>query len=190
MKKLHSLEAIKAIHHHRGNAVVVSSLVPLRLWNAISESPHLDLPVHDCPDKASSLALGLALARPDLRVMVLEGDRSLLTNLGSLVTIAEQAPANLVHFVLQDGEYTLAGHEPLPGAGRVSYASLARAAGYSATYECDDLEGLVLGLEEIVQTPGPVFACLKVEHPTQLPPLPGRTLSQAAKDLPLVLRQG
>ena len=51
----------------------------------------------------SSHALGLALGRPDRRVICLQGDGSLLMNLGALVTIAAAAPKNLVHFVVQNG---------------------------------------------------------------------------------------
>ena len=56
---------------------------------------------------ASSHALGLALARPDKRVIVLDGDGSLLMNLGTLVTIGAVAPKNFVHFVGHNGSYSL-----------------------------------------------------------------------------------
>ena len=64
----------------------------------------------------SSHALGLALGRPDKRVLVLDGDGSLLMNLGTLVTIAEVAPRNLIHFVLENGTYEANGSHPTPGA--------------------------------------------------------------------------
>src|SRR5262249_38560721 len=53
----------------------------------------------------SSHALGLALGRPDKRIICLQGDGSLLMNLGCLVTIAAAAPKNLVHMVVQNGTY-------------------------------------------------------------------------------------
>ena len=68
-----------------------------RTWPAISEPPGSGPAARGCMGKASSLGLGVALARPDVRVMVLDGDGSLLMNLGSLVTVAAQAPKNLMH---------------------------------------------------------------------------------------------
>ena len=65
---------------------------------------------------ASSHGLGLALGRPQQRVIVLDGDGSLLMNLGSLVTIAAAAPRNLVHFVCQNGTYEANGGHPVTPA--------------------------------------------------------------------------
>ncbi len=65
----------------------------------------------------SSIALGLALARPDRRVVALDGDGSLLMNLGSLATIAVCAPANLLVLVLDNGRYGTTGGQATPTAG-------------------------------------------------------------------------
>ena len=66
----------------------------------------------------TSHGLGLALGRPDKRVVVLQGDGSLLMNLGSLVTIAEAAPKNLVHLVAQNRTYEANGGHPIPNPER------------------------------------------------------------------------
>src|SRR6516225_8634546 len=64
-------------------------------------------------------ALGLALGRPDKRIICLQGDGSLLMNLGCLVTIAAAAPKNLVHMVVQNGTYEANGSHPIRhGASR------------------------------------------------------------------------
>ena len=65
--------------------------------------------------QASSHGLGLALTRPDKRVLVFDGDGSLLMNLGALVTVAEAAPANFYHFVFSNGTYEVNGGHPIPG---------------------------------------------------------------------------
>jgi thiamine pyrophosphate-dependent acetolactate synthase large subunit-like protein len=84
----------------------------------------------------SSVALGLAVARPDRRVIVLDGDGSLLMNLGVLATIAARAPKNLLHLVWDDGSYVTTGGQPTHtaggggGEGRTDLDALARAAGY------------------------------------------------------------
>ena len=69
--------------------------------------------------KASSVGLGVALARPDVSVVVLDGDGSLLMNLGSLVTIAGQAPEEpRPRGVLTAATYDTSGGQPTPGPGR------------------------------------------------------------------------
>ena len=58
------------------------------------------------------MALGIALAKPDTKVILFDGDGSLLMNLGSLVTIGNKAPKNLVHFVMDNGVYATTGGQP------------------------------------------------------------------------------
>ena len=69
-----AFDAVKAIHGLRGEAVVVGTMTPNRYWELISERPELDLPIFGGMGKASSVALGVAMARPDRRVVVLDGD--------------------------------------------------------------------------------------------------------------------
>ena len=125
-----SLEAVRAISRERNDAIVVSTMSPNRYWEAVTENPDLDLPIFGAMGKASSVALGLALARPEKKVLVLDGDGGLLMNLGTLVTIAGQEPENLVHFLFEDGVYFTTGSQPVPGAGRVSLSGMAKDAGF------------------------------------------------------------
>ena len=113
----------------------------------------------------SSHGLGLALGRPDRRVIVLQGDGSLLMNLGSLVTIAAAAPRNLVHLVCQNGTYEANGGHPLPGAN-LKFADMARAAGYAHVHEFSELRNFEQQAAEVLRQDGPVFATLHVA-PTQ-----------------------
>ena len=159
-----AFEAIKAINRQRGDAVVVGTMAPERYWRQVSERPDLDLPVYGGMGKASSVALGLALAHPDRKILVLDGDGALLMNLGTLVTIAGQRPANLVHFVFEDGVYFTTGSQPVPGADLFDLAGMAKSAGYRESYQFDDLEDLVSELPAVLQKQGPVFVCLKIFH--------------------------
>jgi len=113
--------------------------------------------------QASSLALGLALGLPERRVIVLDGDGSLLMNLGSLVTIANAAPNNLLHFVCENGTYEANGGHPIPGKDKLSFAGLARAAGYREAHEFSALDALEAALPAILRATGPVLVDLKVE---------------------------
>jgi sulfopyruvate decarboxylase subunit beta len=119
--------------------------------------------------QASSCALGFALGRPDKRVIVLDGDGSLLMNLGSLVSIANQRPANLLHFVCENGTYEANGGHPIPGRDRVSFAAFARAAGYPKTYEISEMEAFEAAIAGLLREDGPVFVTLKLV-PGEPPP--------------------
>ncbi len=110
----------------------------------------------------SSHGLGLALGQPEKRVVVLQGDGSLLMNLGSLVTIAAAAPKNLVHFVAQNDTYEANGSQPIPTA-KVDFAGIARSAGYAAAYEFSDLKIFEQQVAHVLEQEGPVFATLHVE---------------------------
>src|SRR5207253_10582189 len=76
---------------------------------------------------ASSIGLGLALARPDLHVIVLDGDGSLLMNLGSLATIGLLRPPNLIVVVMDNQEYATTGGQPTPTAHGADLEAAARA---------------------------------------------------------------
>ena len=81
---------------------------------------------------ATSIGLGLALARPDVRVIVLDGDGSLLMNLGSLATIGLFQPSNLVVVVMDNEEYGTTGGQSTPTAHGADLELAARAMGIAA----------------------------------------------------------
>ncbi len=123
-------------------------------WIDIRPNP-LNYLSHGAMGLASSHALGLALGRPDKRVIVLDGDGSLLMNLGTLVTAAEAAPKNLFHFVCENGTYEANGGHPIPGRGTVSFAGIARSAGYKSVYEFSDLKIFEQQVGAILAEQGP-----------------------------------
>ena len=164
-----AFDAIRTINRLRSGAVVVYTMSPVRYWDAVSTEPDLDLPIFGGMGKASSVGLGLALAQPSKKVIVLEGDGGLLMNLGTLVTIAGQEPENLVYFVFDDGVYNTTGGQPLPGGGKYDLAGIARESGISQSYGFDNLEDFATALPDLLRKKGPVFVSLKVEHPPDIP---------------------
>jgi sulfopyruvate decarboxylase subunit beta len=82
---------------------------------------------------ASSLGLGIALSRPDLRVVVFDGDGSLLMNLGGLTTLARYRPRNLVHVVFDNESLLSVGGFPTATSSGSDLASIAAAAGVPHT---------------------------------------------------------
>jgi sulfopyruvate decarboxylase subunit beta len=155
-------DCLKALARHVTDADIVLPVYSTAFdWIDIRPHP-LNYLSHGAMGLASSHALGLALGRPDKRIIVLDGDGSLLMNLGSLVTIAAATPANLYHFVCQNGTYEANGGHPIPGQDRIDFAGFARAAGYRAAHEFDNLKMFEQQVGALLSAPGPVFADLKI----------------------------
>ena len=167
-----NVEALKAISAHRGSAIVVATMTANFEWPQVSDNPGLDMMFSGAMGKASSLGLGLALSQPEKKVIVLDGDGSLLMNLGSLVTIANMAPSNLVHFLFDNSVYRTTGGQPVPGARKTDFTGFAEAAGYAQAYGFDELEKFKDSLGSIMSGKGPTFICLKVPPATERPPYP------------------
>jgi sulfopyruvate decarboxylase subunit beta len=155
-------DALRVLAKHYPEGIVVPVFQSAFDWMVIRPHP-LNYLCTGAMGQASSHALGLALGAPNEKIVVLDGDGSLLMNLGSLVTIANVAPANLVHFVFHNGIYEVNGEFPLPTSDNLSFEGIAREAGYAKTWSIDDLETLDETLHEILQTSGPVFVSLRVE---------------------------
>ena len=154
---------LKAIARHVTESDIVLPVYSTAFdWIDIRPHP-LNYLSHGAMGLASSHALGLALGRPDKKVIVLDGDGSLLMNIGTLVSTAEAAPKNLFHFVCENGTYEANGGHPTPGRGKVSFAGLARSAGYRNVYEFADLKIFEQQVGAILAEQGPVFIDLKVE---------------------------
>ena len=113
-------DAVALVHSlRRDDDVVVSSMGNAREWMALGPLHDRDLVlVPSAMGHATSIGLGLALAQPSRRIVVLSGDGSLLMNLGTLVTISAESPANLIVVVYDNGVYEVTGAQPTPGTER------------------------------------------------------------------------
>lgn len=172
-----SMDATKALNFHRQDSLVVSTSSALREWNTVSTRRDLDVDLTDCMDRAPAIGLGLALARPNDKVLVLDCDATLRTDLGSMATIGESNPKNLVHFVFDDSSHLSTGGIAIQGMDRVDLAAMAQGAGYAKTYEFNELEDFLIGMEEIMKQPGPVFVLVKVFRGEEILPFPERTMA-------------
>src|SRR5262245_16618445 len=113
MDLVECLEALRAV---RREQIVVTTMAAAREWQKLGTHA-LDFVLGPSSmGHATSLGLGMALGRPDRRVIVCNGDGSMLMNLGSLVTITGQAPPNLVVLVFDNGAYEVTGAQPTPAA--------------------------------------------------------------------------
>ena len=161
-------DALRAIAAARGDAVVVPTMTTAPAWRVIAPGD-LSVTCVGFMGGASSLGLGIALARPDRRVVVLDGDGSLLMQLGSLATVAGAAPRNLVHFLFKNGVYHTSGAQGIPGGLSVDFVMMAKGAGYRTATTIDDLEDLQRRLPGLLTAEGPVLVELHTGLAEQTP---------------------
>lgn len=176
-------EALSILAEYKGDdGISVATMRAIPDWYATGKAPERHLDNRGFMGGASAFALGLAVAQPERRVMVIDGDGSLLMQLGSLASIAEAAPSNLYHVVLVNGVYETSGHQKTPAAGKLSFAALAKAAGYRDAFEFDDAAVLAERLPAIMDTPGPVLLAIHVTAEDVRQPLPeGRPTDPAGQ---------
>ena len=161
----------KALAQRLPGDIVVSTYSSAFEWLPLRPSP-LNYVAVGAMGLASSHGLGLAMGLPGRRVVVLDGDGSLLMNLGTLVTVAAARPANFHHFVCCNGTYETNGSHPLPGgAGAVDFEAMARAAGYAHAFTFDALDEFERCIDGVLAKQGPVFVALRVS-PGPVPLVP------------------
>ena len=112
---------------------------------------------------AIPIALGVALAQPRRHVIALEGDGSLLMQLGCLVTIAAQQPKNLTMVIMDNGLYQITGGQPTPAAGTADYVALARAAGLTKCAWTGDEEDFDRLIDAALTGGGPTFIAARID---------------------------
>jgi len=127
---------------------------------------------------ASSIGLGLALARPDKRVVVLDGDGSLLMNLSSLATETMAGATNLVHVVWDNGGWEITGAQPAGTAFGVDLAVIAAGAGFRHTVTVDTLDGFRQAFAEAMAASEAWFIAARIENTGAVHSRPSKTLTR------------
>ncbi|MFQ5809197.1 MAG: thiamine pyrophosphate-dependent enzyme [Armatimonadota bacterium] len=176
---MRTAEALQVLAEHRGEAIVVSAMSAAYEWARISDHPLDFVYLPSAMAHGPGIALGLALAQPERRVVALNGDGCMLMSLGSLVTIVEADATNLVLIVLDNGIYGITGGQSVPGRGRTDFPTMAHAAGFAHVAAFDDRTSFDSALPDLFSAPGPAFVNLTVEPeaagpPPSLPPMPER----------------
>ncbi|SIT39046.1 Thiamine pyrophosphate enzyme-like TPP-binding protein [Paraburkholderia piptadeniae] len=158
-----TVEACETIQQARGDAIIVSTMGAMNALDKLS-SDELNVACVPLMGGAASLGLGLALARPERPVFVLDGDASLLMELGGLVSVAQAAPGKYIHFLMNNStQFAGLGNLKTPGADTVDFVGLARSAGYKATYRIDNAGSLQSQILSIINGPSPTFVELVVK---------------------------
>ncbi len=168
-------EVLEVLAAHRGERIVVTTMAATGIWPKLSDSPLDFAYIPSSMGQAPALGLGLALAHPERGVLVVNGDGSMLMNLGNLVTLANY-PAPLYLLIVDNGLYEVTGGQPVVGAGSTDFAAIARGAGIARVYAFDTLAAWRAGAAEALTGPGPVVIWIKVEgrlgEKTPTPPRP------------------
>jgi thiamine pyrophosphate-dependent acetolactate synthase large subunit-like protein len=113
---------------------------------------------------AIPIALGVALAQPRRHVIALEGDGSLLMQLGCLTTVAALKPANLTMVIMDNGLYQITGSQPTAAAGIADYVALARAAGLAKSAWAVDEEDFDSLVDAALAEGGPTFIAARIDE--------------------------
>ncbi|WP_425153686.1 thiamine pyrophosphate-dependent enzyme [Candidatus Palauibacter sp.] len=178
---------VAAVLRHRGDAAVIAGLgSPAWDCHAAGDSP-LNFYFWGAMGGASMLGLGVALTRPRRRVLVITGDAELLMGIGSLATIAAQAPANLSILALDNEAFGETGRQAGLTGKSTDIAAMARGAGIRTAFTVvrDGAQGSAVATASNVlapalfKLPGPVVCVAKVDlttEPSSFPPREGPLL--------------
>jgi len=178
---LHRREVVKSLLKDRKALLVVAGLGSTS-WDitAAGDSP-LSFPTWGAMGQAAMMGLGLALAQPRRRVLVVTGDGEMLMGLGALATIGVQRPANLSVVVIDNERYGETGMQTTHTAHQVDLAAVARACGFKKSTVIRNNAGVAKLRAVIHGKSGPNFAQVKVvaeKLPLVLPPHDGVVLKE------------
>lgn len=163
------LELFRVLAANRTDEVVVTTMTATLQWPLVSSHP-LDFDfLAFGMGHASDFGLGLALARPERKVIVLKGDGGLLMSLGSLVTMGRYGPPNLLVLLMENRSYEMTGGQPL--APNADFVALARGAGIEKVVHIDQVAAFETELPRLLTEPGPHFVVVPVTNSEPLPPV-------------------
>jgi thiamine pyrophosphate-dependent acetolactate synthase large subunit-like protein len=184
-KALDRREVVRMLLANRGELLVIAGL-GAPAWDATDAGDHpLNFPLWGGMGGAAAIGLGLALAQPDRRVLVLTGDGELLMGMGSLATIGTQRPRNLSVVVLDNERYGETGMQASHTAFGVDLAAVAKACGFVSAMMVTRIEQIRRVRTDLHRADGPLFAQVKVapdKLPLVLPPRDGAHLKDRFRE--------
>ena len=183
--KLERRTVVKALLAERGTLLVIAGL-GAPAWDVTDAGDHpLNFPLWGGMGGAAAMGLGLALAQPERRVLVLTGDGELLMGLGSLATIGVQGPRNFSLVVLDNEHYGETGMQPSHTKFGVDLAACAKASGFAQSHIVTAMQQVSSLRQDIHHSTGPLFAQIKIAEdklPLVLPPRDGTQLKNRFRE--------
>lgn len=163
------LSLFRYIAEERTDEVVITTMTATLQWPIVSDhSLDFDFLAFGM-GHAADFGMGLALARPERKVIVLMGDGGILMSLGSLVTIGRYGPPNLVVVLLENRVYEMTGGQEF--SDRADFAALGSASGIEKVQRLETLDEIKAEWPGILTVPGPHFVIVPVENSEPLPPV-------------------
>lgn len=178
-QKLDRREVVKSLLSNRGDTLVVTGLGQPAYDTFAAGDDHRNFYLWGAMGGAVPMGLGLAVAQPDRRVMVLTGDGEMLMGLGSLAAVGAEKAANLAVVVLDNERYGETGQQTTHTARGTDLAAVAKAVGFRAAVTVADENSLADAVRVAREEEGPVMVVIKVsEEPAgmALPPKDGAYL--------------
>jgi thiamine pyrophosphate-dependent acetolactate synthase large subunit-like protein len=177
--KLDRRDVVRALLERRGDLLVVAGLGS-SAWDCTAAGDHpLTFPLWGAMGSACMLGLGLALAQPRRRVLVVTGDGEMLMGLGGLATIAAQRPGNLSIVVLDNERYGETGMQRTHTAYGTDLAAVAAGCGFARAEVVRAAAQIAALRSGVYRSKGPLFYQVKVRPdsaPLVLPPRDGAHL--------------
>ena len=174
-------EVVSQLLENRGGLLVIAGL-GAPAWDATAAGDHpLTFPLWGAMGGAVSIGLGLSLAQPERRVLVLTGDGEMLMGLGSLANVGNHRPVNLSVVVLDNERYGETGMQKTHTAGPVDLVGVAKSSGFASSTEITLPEEIESCRDLIHEETGPLFFNIKVQAespPLVLPPKEGIVLQK------------
>lgn len=173
-------EVVRGLLADRGDLLVVAGLGASAWDITAAGDTALNFPLWGGMGGAAMLGLGLALAQPGRRVLVITGDGEMLMGLGALATIAVQAPANLAVVVLDNEHYSETGGQETATRHGADLVAIARGCGIADARRLPDMAAIAAFRRDLRASVAPIFALAKVapgNHPLVLPPREGAHLT-------------
>ena len=164
--------AMRTLLAGRGEALLVTGLGSTTYDAAAVGDDPQNFHLWGAMGGAAMIGLGLAIARPERRVLVVTGDGDMLMGMGALATIGVQHPPNLAVVVFDNGHYGETGMQPSHTDGGVSLVGVARSCGIAAVFEIADDAALTAFAARLRQLDGTLFArvAIRAEEPPRILP--------------------
>jgi thiamine pyrophosphate-dependent acetolactate synthase large subunit-like protein len=175
-RRLDRRAAMRTLLENRGDLLLVTGLGSTTWDAAAVGDDDRNFYLWGAMGAAAMIGLGLAIARPERRVLVVTGDGEMLMGLGALATIGVQRPPNLAVAVFDNGHYGETGMQASHTAESAELVAIARACGFRETFDIIDELGLQDFGARVHNAPTTLFARIAIrtdEPPRVLPPRDG-----------------
>jgi phosphonopyruvate decarboxylase len=161
LKRIDAIRAVVKELEERA-CIVATTGKPSRELFSIADRPN-NFYMQGSMGHAAAIGFGIALSRPSVPVIVLDGDGALLMHLGILSTIGHYSPSNLIHIVLDNESYETTGDQDTTSA-TTDFAAIAKAAGYISTKEVRSEKEITKAMNDLLRSKGPSLLRIKINR--------------------------